>query len=368
MFISPERLISLFTDLAKIDGVSRNEKKIRDFICDRFADCIDSLYEDETASKVNGNTGNLLLKVRGNDPDRRGIVLSAHMDTVSSTKFLNPIISDGKIKSDGKTILGADNRLGIAIIFEVLKSLRDNDARFGDIEIVLSVCEEIGLMGIKYFDFSLLKNKMAYVLDAGNAKVGTVINKAPSSLCFDVNILGMAAHAGIAPEKGINAIEMAAKGISKIPQGKIDKNTTLNIGVINGGEATNIVPEKVDIRGEVRSYIDKNIDKHFYKIQKVIKNEVAKLGGTVNFNSKQDYKSFYLKPRSEILKIADNAYHGGIVLDSSFGASDANVFNQNGISSVVLGVGVWEPHTKDEYVVIDEIIQAAQWIYNIVSR
>ncbi len=368
MSVSTERLISLFTDLAKIDGISRNEKKVKEFIVSNFNDFVDSIYEDGSADKLNSNTGNLLIKVKGSDPDIPGVILSAHMDTISSTKFLNPIISDNKITSDGKTILGADNRLGIAIIFEVVRSLRENNARFGDIEIVLSVCEEIGLMGIKSFDFSLLKNKIAYVLDAGNAKVGTVINKAPSSLCFDIHILGVAAHAGIAPEKGINAIEMAAKGISKIPQGKIDKNTTLNIGVINGGDATNIVPDKVDVKGEIRSYVDKNVEKRWGRIQKVINHEVAKLSGTVEFDFKQDYKSFYIKPNSKILKIANDAFPSGVLLESSFGASDANIFNQNNIPSVVLGVGVWDPHTKDEYVVIDEIIQATQWIYDIVAQ
>ncbi len=366
MKISPERLVSTFLQLVKIDGTSRCEKEVKNFIFDHFKDYVLTIHEDNSGDLVYGNCGNLIMKIRGTNQSVPTVILSAHMDTISSTKNLEPICSNGKITSDGNTILGADNRLGVAIICEVLRSLQENKEKFGNIEVVFSICEEIGLLGIKCFDFSQLKGKYAYVLDSGNTTEGTLINQSPSAMRFSIDVIGKAAHAGIAPENGINAISIASKAITKIPQGKINPETTLNIGFIEGGKATNIVPENVTIKGEIRSYHDRNIDKQWSKIQSVFSKQTEVDNGRVEFTGQKDYQGFYIEPDSEIIRFAQTASSQPLVIQSSFGGSDANVFNQNGIPAVVLGTGSWEPHTNDEYVLVEEISRAAQWIYDII--
>ena len=367
MNISPERLEQTFLKLVRVDGVSRNEKKVKEFITNDLHDYVLTIHEDNAGELINGNCGNLFMKIRGNDLSRDTIILSAHMDTIQSTKKLKPVVGNGKITSDGSTILGADNRLGVALISEVVKSLNDNNAKFGNIEILFSVSEEIGLLGIKQFDFSKVKGKYALVLDSGNMPVGVVVNKAPSALRFSAKITGQAAHAGIAPENGINAISIASRAIAKIKQGKISPSTTVNIGTINGGQATNIVPDLVSVGGEIRSYKPKDIEIQLENVKSIFSKEAANAGGLFSIDQNLDYEFFCVDPDSKIIKMAERAVNDIFDLRDSFGGSDANVFNRNGIESVILGIGSWEPHTKEEYVNIDEMSKTAQWIYDIVT-
>lgn len=366
MNISPVRLQQTFIDLIHIDGIPRNEKHVRDFLCNYMKDFVLTIHEDTAYDAVNGNAGNLIMKVRGNERSAPPVILSAHMDTIKSTKNVQPIVAEGKIVSDGSTILGADNRQGLAIICEVVRSLQENNERYGDIEIVFSICEEIGLLGIKHFDFSQLHGKIAYVLDAGNAPVGTVINKAPSAIRFTIDVMGRPAHAGIAPEKGLNAISLAAKAIAHIKQGRLNAHCTLNIGTIEGGKATNIVPDHVLMRGEIRSYLQDEVELRWNEIQQIFKQEVTMAGGEVAFHSQQDYAYYHIPDEAAVIQYAKTAWKKSLMIESSFGGSDANVFNKNGIDAVVLATGTWEPHTHEEYVNIDEMNQAAQWVYDIV--
>lgn len=366
MSISSERLISLFLELIKIDSVSRNEQAIKQFLYTYFQGKARVIHEDNAQMQVNGTAGNLFIRIPGTDPDLPVRILSAHMDTITSTRNINPVITDGKIHTDGTTILGADNRAGVAVICEVIRSLQENNARYGDIEIVISVCEEVGLLGIKHFDFSLLNGTSAFVLDGGNAKIGSIVNKAPSATRFDIEVTGKAAHAGIAPENGINAIALAAKAIARIKQGKLNKSTTLNIGKIEGGKATNIIPDKVFLKGEIRSYSTSIIDRKWNDIQDIFTGETTSKGAQVSFTSYLDYLGYDLPASSGIVQCASKAFCGDVCLESSFGGSDANVFNQHGIPALVLSVGAWEPHTAEEYIIVDDFTKAAQWVYNIV--
>ena len=367
MNISPERLEKTFLKLIRVDGVSRKEKKVKEFIYNDLHDYVLTIHEDNAGELIDGNCGNLFMKIRGNDQSRGTIILSAHMDTIQSTKNLKPIIANGKICSDGTTILGADNRLGVALISEVVKSLYDNNSKFGNIEILFSVAEEIGLQGIKNFDFLQIKGQRALVLDSGNMPVGTVVNKAPSALRFRVKITGQAAHAGIAPETGINAITIASRAIVKINQGKISPDTTVNIGLIKGGQATNIVPDLVFIDGEIRSYNQDNIEYQIETIKSIFANEAEYAGGLFDIEQNMDYEFFCVDPASKLIDVARKTAGDIFNLLPSFGGSDANIFNKNAIDAIVLGIGSWQPHTKEEYVNIDEISKTAQWIYDIIT-
>ena len=216
MQVSADRILNTFLELVKIDGVSFNERALCDYLKSYFEPYADEMIEDNTGAAIGANSGNLLIRIKGTDQSAPPVILSAHMDTVKPTTGINPIIADGLIRTDGTTILGADNRLGVALICEAVQSLIEHKEQYGDIEILFSTCEEVGLLGAKQFDFSLLRGKYAYVLDSGNNPVFTLINQSPSAIRFEIEVTGKSAHSGIAPEKGINAIAAAAAAISRV--------------------------------------------------------------------------------------------------------------------------------------------------------
>ncbi|MDX9702709.1 MAG: M20/M25/M40 family metallo-hydrolase [Candidatus Auribacterota bacterium] len=367
MRISQDRVLATFIELIQIDGESFKERPVCDYLKSYFQPYAEIIVEDNAGEKIGANCGNLFIRVKGTDTSAPAVVLSAHMDTIKSTAGIKPIVGNGLVRSDGTTILGADNRLGIALICEAVRSLVENHESYGDIEILFSICEEVGLLGVKNFDFSMLKGKYAYVLDSGNNPVYTLINKAPSAIRFEYEVMGKSAHSGIAPEKGINAIAAAASAVSRIDQGRVNENTTVNIGVIQGGKACNIIPDNVFLKGETRSYRSEDISIQWERIRSVFSEEATKLGATVKSTFNEDYHSFYIEESSPIITHAQNTADNTFTIQSSFGGSDGNVFNRHGIEAVVLGTGQWEPHTNEEYVRIDEMARSSQWIYDIVK-
>ncbi|MCP5463197.1 MAG: M20/M25/M40 family metallo-hydrolase [bacterium] len=366
MKISRDRFLETFLELVSIDGAPRNEKNVNAYIRHVLNDYVTSIEEDTAGDILQGNSGNLLITLKGTDPSLPPIILSAHMDTVSSTCGIVPTVAGDRITSGGATILGADDRLGIAIICEVVRSLKENQERYGDVEIVFSICEEIGLCGAKEFDYSRLTGKAVFVLDSGDTDVGTVICKSPTGIRYDAEIHGKAAHAGIAPETGVNAIEIAAKAIARIEQGRLSPTMTANIGKIEGGSAFNVVPDIVRLNGEVRSYIDNDAHKYIQNVKSIFHEEAVKKGGSASIVVYDNFTAFDVSPESLVIELCRKAFKGKIILESAFGGSDANVFNQKGFPAVVLGIGARKLHSCDEYVVIDEIVSAAEWIYNIV--
>ena len=350
-----------------MDAVSFNERVVCDYLKSFFQPFAHEIIEDNTGEKIGANSGNLLIRIKGSCPTMSPVILSAHMDTVKSTAGINPIVGDGLVRSDGNTILGADNRLGIALICEAVESLIEKKEQYGDIEILFSICEEVGLLGVKEFDFSLLRGQKAYVLDSGNNPVFTLINQSPSAIRFDIEVTGKSAHSGIAPEKGINAIAAAAAAISRVEQGRVNPNTTVNIGLIEGGKACNIVSDYVCVKGETRSYTAQDIKEEWNKILRVFQEETSKRGAKVSCRASEDYHFFNIAESAQIIAHAKEVADNSFSIQSSFGGSDANVFNSQGIEAVVLGTGQWEPHTHDEYVSIDEMARSAQWVYDIVK-
>lgn len=366
MNISKVRVLATFLDLIKIDGQSYNERAVCDYLHIYLGKYADEIIEDDAGDAIGANCGNLFMRIRGNCASAPTVILSAHMDTVQSTNGIKPIRSEGVIRTDGTTILGADNRLGLALICEAVRSLKENNEQFGDVELVISICEEVGLLGAKQFDFSRLQGKIAYVLDSGNNPVFTLINKSPSAIRFDIDVIGKSAHSGIAPERGINAIAAAAAAIARIDQGRINDNTTVNIGCIEGGKASNIVPDRVHVKGETRSYTTEDISKQWDIIRTAFQEEASRRGAALDLTYTEDYHHFCVDETAPIIGQARQTADTTFTIQSSFGGSDANVFNLNGIEAVVLGTGQWEPHTHEEYVRIDEVGQSAQWVYDIV--
>lgn len=357
-------ITNLFTSLAKIEGLSGNEKNVADFIKNFLKQFNLSVYEDDAKRIDGGNSGNLICQVNGGGD----FVLLSHMDTARSTKNLKPIIENGKIKSDETTILGADNRAGITAILYALKKSFENGKPQKSFTITFTICEETTLSGSK--NLMLDENiKMGFVFDS-HLDPGNFIIKSPGAMMFKIEIKGKPAHAGIEPEKGINAIECAAKAIANIKQGRIDEETTLNFGKINGGEATNVVPHYVVIEGEIRSFDESKVNKQFETLREKFLNEAKLCGCSVEFEAHWDFKPYQINPEWEVYKKIKKSIEA-IGLEAkeaiSFGGSDANSLNAKGIHTVNIGIGAKNPHSNQEYVLIEHLIQAskiAYWLMN----
>jgi tripeptide aminopeptidase len=291
------------------------------------------------------------------------------MDTVVPGKKIKPICEGEKIVSSGETILGADDKAAIAALLEALQIIKENNILCGDIEIVFSICEEIGLEGAKNLDISNLNAQMGFVLDAGG-QVGKIITTAPSQNSLQIIIYGKSAHAGSNPEEGINAIQVAGFALSRIKLGRIDEETTANIGIISGGKATNIVPDKVTLKGEVRSRNEEKLEKHTERLKKITEDTAQEFKAKAEVKINREYSCYNLSSDDQVLKISMKAAKDmGLQpeLCPSGGGSDANVFNKKGFPSVVLAIGMEKVHTVDEYILIKNLKNAVEYVLSIIN-
>ncbi len=367
--INKDRMVEEFISLISIDSLTKNERKMADTLKKKLQDMGYEVTEDEAGEKIGGNTGNLICNVKGNK-DVPALMLAAHMDTVEPGVGKKHIIEGNYIKTDGTTVLGGDDAAGLACVLESLKVLKENNIDHGDIQIVFTIGEEGGLFGSKNLDYSRIYAKYAIVLDS-HGPIGMVAVKAPSQKSITIKVTGRAAHAGIAPEKGISAIQIAAEAISKMTLGRIDFETTANIGLINGGKATNIVCETVDIQAEARSRNKQKLDKQTAHMKDCFEMAARKFGGTVEFNSQLEYPSFDIPedaPIIGIMKKAADAAGIKLMLEEIGGGSDTNIINDKGIQAVNISVGMDKVHTVDEQILIDDMVKAAEFVTSIIQN
>ena len=367
--INEKRLIESFMELVRMDSISREERSIADFLIEKLENLGLEVIVDQAGEKVGANSGNIIAKLNGNTKVATPIMFAAHMDTVVPGKNINPLREGEKIISTGETILGADDKAGIAAILEALHLIRENNILYGDIEILFTICEEVGLCGAKNLDVSQLKAQIGFILDAGG-QVGQIIISAPSQNSLDFTIRGKSAHAGANPEEGINAIQVAGVALSRMKLGRIDEETTANIGIISGGKATNIIPDEVILKGEVRSRNEGKLEKYTKELKKITEDTAQEFKARAEVKINREYHCYNLSPDDLVVKIARKAAKDiGLqsLLRPSGGGSDANVFNKKGIPSVVLAVGMEKVHTIEEYILIKELKNATEYILSIIK-
>lgn len=360
--------------MCEISSPSKKEKNIAKFVTQQLTELGAQIFTDDTGSKINGEQGNIIAYIPGNIK-KEPILFAAHLDTVTPADNVQTLIKEDRIVSKGDTVLGADDKSGIAQILEAVRTLKENDVPHGDIEIVLTAAEEIGLLGSKNLDYSKIKSKNGFALDA--ADINQITVKAPCQYSITWKIKGKAAHAGMEPEKGINAIKTAADAISKMKLGKIDFETTANIGVIQGGKATNIVTEEVLVKGELRSH---NLQKlEYYKNQMLqcfweAGSQPYLIDGETLFPKIEEkvvkeYHAIQLTDDDLAVQLAEKAISKiGLKPEKAAigGGSDANIFNGNGIKTAVLGTGMQKYHTTDEYILIDDLVKGAEMVLEII--
>ncbi|MBM7598045.1 tripeptide aminopeptidase [Virgibacillus halotolerans] len=368
--VNQDRLINEFFELVKIDSETKNEANIAKVLKQKFTDLGVDVYEDDTMEQTGHGAGNLICTLKGNKSGIDPIYFTSHMDTVVPGKGIQPSIQDGYIVSDGTTILGADDKAGLAAIFESIRTIKESNLEHGEIQFVITVGEESGLVGAKALDRSLIHAKYGYAIDS-NGDVGDIIVAAPTQAKVFAIVKGKTAHAGVAPENGISAITLAAKAIAKMPLGRIDEETTANIGRFEGGKQTNIVVDHVEILAEARSLVPEKMEAQVAKMKAAFESAAEEHGGSADVDVKVMYPGFKQQAGDEVVEVARNAAKAigrESKLQRSGGGSDANVIAGFGIPTVNLAVGYEEIHTTNERIPVTELVKITELVTAIIQE
>lgn len=362
-------VVNTFLEIVPINNLSGNEDELTLWLVDKLtAFGLDSLEQD--------NIGNVIAKIYSNIPkNKETIMFVAHLDSVPPCEKIEPLITkvgdDHIITSASKTILSADDKAGIAAIIEAIKTIKNGDFKYPNIELVFTVQEEVGLKGAKELNYSEFHSKIAYAIDA-EAPVGTIITQGPTQKKFTIDFWGKSSHAGMAPEKGVNSIVMASEFLDKISLGRIDHATTSNIGIIGGGTANNVIPEHTVLQGEVRSLYESKLEGLLASYKVEAQKAVDNLNGKkFEFNEYFVYHNFFIEFNSPVVQLASRACQNinlePIIKEIGSG-SDANIFNYNGISTVILGTGFKKSHSLEESITFSELKAISNLIINIIKE
>ncbi|KXG43334.1 M20/M25/M40 family metallo-hydrolase [Tepidibacillus decaturensis] len=368
--INQERLINQFMELVKIDSESGNEREIADFLKKKITELGLEVTEDNSIKKTGHGAGNLIASLKATENKGETIYFTSHMDTVTPGNGIKPSIDGGYIVSDGTTILGSDDKAGIAAMLEAITVIKEDGLSHGNIQFLITVGEESGLKGSRHLQEGLLQADYGYALDS-NGPVGHIIIAAPTQAKITVTVYGKSAHAGVNPENGISAIQVASHAISKMKLGRIDHETTANIGKFQGGSATNIVSDRVDILAEARSLVNEKLEKQIQHMKEAFEQTADQFSTKVDFTSEIMYPAFRFGEDHQVVKKAIEAIHEigrTPKLLSSGGGSDANVINGLGIPTINLGIGYENIHTTSEKMPISELVKTTELILALIKK
>ncbi len=361
-------VVEEFIVLASLNSPSRKEAQVAAYLIKRFKELGVTATVDGSAELTGSDTGNLIVRVPGNAAGPT-LLLCAHMDTVGPTEGMTPVFRDGVIYSNGETVLGADDKAGIAIILTVLAELQNEKTPHGGIEIVMTVQEEVGLFGAKHLQADLHAD-FGYVLDSSE-EVGSIINEAPSKVDLDFVLEGKAAHAGVCPEKGINAVVAAASAVARLRTGRIDAQTTSNVGVISGGKARNIVPDRAEVAIEVRSTDKEKLEREVQSVVAAFEEAASASGARLTIRRDAPFETFLI---SETHPVVANAFRAarsiGIepALRATGGGMDANIFNSRGLPCVGLGLGIADPHSPQEHISVAQLEAGVMFLKALLTQ
>lgn len=374
--INQERLKNLLIELIRIDSLSRRERDIALRLKRDMQELGAEVWIDDAGDKVGGNVGNVIAHWPGTLPHARPFLLSAHMDTVAPGEGVVPILTGTILRSDGRTVLGGDDKSGVAIICEALRALRENHVACGPVDVVFTICEESGLIGAKCLDVKRLRARTGLVLDSDS--VGFLFTRAPAANRFEIEIRGLEAHAGVCPERGISAIQVAAEGIARMRLGRIDGETTANIGLIEGGVAVNIVPNSVIVRGEARSHDENKLAAQTEHMIRCLQEAAAahevtvseqRHRASVEARVDRDYDALNVSDDSALVRLVHQAGKNlGIEVQTQAtgGGCDANVFNKKGLEVANLSTGMRDIHTVNEWLDLKDLYVSAAMVLEVV--
>ncbi|MCU0426755.1 MAG: M20/M25/M40 family metallo-hydrolase [Candidatus Kapabacteria bacterium] len=359
------RIIEIFREVTVIPALSGKERPMADYIHNFVSRLGLNSYEDNTFTKWDGDAGNILCPVAGGGD----FIMTAHMDTPRPTIDTKVVVDEEKITSDGTTALGVDNRAGVTILLYTLEKIVKENLPTRGFTIAFTTCEETTLDGS--MNIPLRKEvEMAFVFDS-SMRPGNFVCESCGAIAFKATFLGKASHSGIAPEKGINAIVAAAKAISAIPIGRVDNTTTVNVGMIHGGEAVNVVPAQTTIEGEIRSMNLELVEQLAKKIQATFEAAAAEVGAGLEFNARWDFTPYLIKPEDRVFQEISRAIEKAGLKPNpyvSWGGSDANSFNRRGIKSVNIGIGAQNPHANTEFIYLEDLQKSADIALEVIRE
>ncbi len=367
--INSQRQLEIFKSLVSLDSPSLDERLVCEWIKDYLKKLGIETVEDKAGESINGTTGNLYAFIDG-DADAEPIMFSSHMDTVEPSHNKTAVFhEDGRITSDGTTVLGSDDLAGVSAILEAVTVIKEKGLPHRPLELLFTVCEESHCGGVSFFDFDKLKSTQAYVFDM-DGSVGTAASSAPTILTYKVSFIGKAAHAGFDADNGIHAIKAAAKAVTLIPCGNIAEGVTANVGIISGGKATNVVPDLCGITGEIRSFDDTKVEARLNEVISICKAAADEIGAGIEYSSEVAVKAFATPDSTETVRrfkrcCVDMGLSGETY--PTFGGSDLNVMAQHGMEGLVVATGMNDCHSVNEFTTVNELNRAAQLALKLMT-
>jgi tripeptide aminopeptidase len=364
---SRERLAELFIDFARLRSPSRGERAVADLVRSRLKAMGVATHEDHAGEATGGTAGNVWCLVQGEGATPH-VALGAHMDTVEPTDDIEPVLEDGVFKNARPTILGADDKVAVVALLHATELLLDSGRPFPTYELFFTVSEEIGLVGVKHMSVERLSSPLAAVFDA-SGPVGGITNRSPRQDLITATFRGRAAHAGVEPERGRSAVQAAAKAVAAMRLGRLDEETSANIGVFEGGVASNIVPDLCVVKGECRGHDDEKLTRVAAEMVDALQSGAAQVGVDVDITLTQEYSGFALAEDSPVVRWGRAAV-SALGLEprtkAAGGGSDANILNARGLPTVNMDSGMMQVHSPDEYVTLDELERLCALTLNMI--
>jgi tripeptide aminopeptidase len=374
--VNKNRLRDEFLELTRIPSVSKREGNVAKRLITILEGMGARVQVDDAGEKIGSDVGNLVAHFPGTAPDVAPFLLCGHMDTVPPADHVRPVIDGDIIRTDGTSVLGGDDKSGIVAILEAVRLLRERNIAHGPIDVLFTICEELGLLGAKQFDVGRLRARTGLILDCDG--VHELITRAPAANRMQFIVHGLEAHAGLAPEQGISAVQVAAEAIAAMRLGRVDAATTANVGRIEGGLASNIIPNRVVLRAETRSLTVEGLERQTRHMVGCL--EVAAARRSVTVGGKTTTARFEARVERdyEPLAVADDARIVGLVRGaaerlskpflarSTGAASDANVFGGRGLEVANLGCGMRQIHTVNEWVDVNDIMATTELLVETV--
>lgn len=357
-------LTDLFLEMIKIDATSGKELPMAQYIMDYVKALGFEPYMDGAAERSGGNSGNVTVPINGGGD----FLLMAHMDTPSSTKGVVPQLHEDRITSDGTTILGVDDRGGVSSILYALKRAVDEGKKLHPCTLLFTVCEETTLAGSIYYK-PAPDIKYGFAFDS-HMTPGKFVNETCGAIAFKITVVGKASHAGISPEKGVNAIQIATKAMSTFPFGRIDDKTTASISIINGGTATNVIPDKIVIEGEIRTEQQAQGEEIMGKVIRDFETAAAHYGGKIEYSYIWDFTPYRISSEAvPYIRFKEIGEKLGLQAEGfkSMGGSDANSLNDKGIQTINLGVGAQNPHGTNEFILYKDLQMTCDIAYTLLT-
>lgn len=369
--INEERLKQTFIELVSVPCPSGDEKAEAELLVKKLKALGLGVAVDDAGKKCGGTTGNVWGFLKGNVPGAVRLFFEAHMDSVAPTTGTTVIEKDGVLYSDGTTTLGGDDKSGIAAVLEAVQCVIENDLLHGDVQLCFTIGEETGSNGVRFMDKSMLKADVGYCMDS-NGHPGAIYNASPKAINLKLKVHGKSAHAGMEPEKGINAIMLAAKALHALPAyGRLDEETTLSVDMINGGLASNIVPELCEVIIDMRCPDEDKLERLKNETIALFRNIVESGGGTLETEVKDVAPGVNLSAAHATVKLATAAAEKlGFPVSTGFtgGCSDANFLCGMGLPTVLLATGMDKIHTTEECLALEDLNNAARWVLGIIAE